>query len=477
MFSPAVFGDWRTECGWEDLAAYCGEAGLPDGGSTVVGQAEVLEGGFRYLPHSPGEGTGSEFGGKVFVDLTGISTVGTHARTVGRLFYGKVSSVAAGVRDVRCWAATDLYRKVLGVPGKEVAPVEVDILSAAFVSTGAYNAELRALDHGVNASGFLPVAATLNGSASPLPEALVCAYNGVSVGLTSGNHAAGPSPATVDGAGRVKPELVLPFGATSWATGGAASLAAVLRGAAPAGARRPEVLKALLLAGATKEEFPGWDRTPERPLDEVFGAGEANLYQSFRILEGGDCGPGFFAGCGWHLLAQEGAGCREWIFKVPRGMEGRELSVIATWNRQLEFVDGGYEPLPLADVNLELVESSAGCLQESRSGVDNVEHLYRRELGPGTYAVRVLADRAVEVAMAWRLDLVPGPRVAARSRTELRLGDLVPGRSYVIERSVDCAFWEEAATVTATEEMLDWSDPSPPVSGRCYYRLRYMLAP
>ena len=147
--------------------------------------------------------------GKTFRDLTGISTVGTHARTVGSYFYGRASSVASGLQEVHCWAATDFYRKVLGVPGKEVAAVPVDVLSAAFVSTGSFNLELRALDHAVNASGFLPVAATLNGSSSPVPEALVCAYNGLSVGLSSGNHGAGMSPATVDGPGRVKPEVVL----------------------------------------------------------------------------------------------------------------------------------------------------------------------------------------------------------------------------------------------------------------------------
>ena len=48
-----------------------------------------------------------------------------------------------------------------------------------------------------------------------------------------------------------------------------------------------ETLKATLYAGATKQEFPEWDRTTTRPIDERFGFGEVNAYYSYKIQEGG----------------------------------------------------------------------------------------------------------------------------------------------------------------------------------------------
>ena len=61
---------------------------------------------------------------------------------------------------------------------------------------------------------------------------------------------------------------------------------------------RSEVIKAMLMAGATKGEFANWidpttglvnpwNRTQTRPLDDVFGAGELNVYNSYLIGIGG----------------------------------------------------------------------------------------------------------------------------------------------------------------------------------------------
>ena len=76
---------------------------------------------------------------------------------------------------------------------------------------------------------------------------------------------------------------------TSFSTAMVSSAVVLLRQAANlqgGAAVRPETLKAVLLAGATKEEFPGWSHTVTTPLDPVFGAGELEISNSWFILAG-----------------------------------------------------------------------------------------------------------------------------------------------------------------------------------------------
>ncbi len=86
-------------------------------------------------------------------------------------------------------------------------------------------------------------------------------YHSISVGLRSGNHSLGGS--TADGTGRMKPDLVVNETATSYAGPAVASVAAMLRQAIKAGytaADNPRTIKAILLAGASKTNLPGWQR-------------------------------------------------------------------------------------------------------------------------------------------------------------------------------------------------------------------------
>jgi hypothetical protein len=55
-------------------------------------------------------------------------------------------------------------------------------------------------------------------------------------------------------------------------------------------ATRSEVIKAALMAGASKSRF--WQPAPGRPLDERLGAGRVNVDASLRILDGGPFAPG-----------------------------------------------------------------------------------------------------------------------------------------------------------------------------------------
>ena len=47
--------------------------------------------------------------------------------------------------------------------------------------------------------------------------------------------------------------------------------------------RRPPHIKSHPLAGADKAISADWDQTPTRPIDEVYGAGELDIYESYFI--------------------------------------------------------------------------------------------------------------------------------------------------------------------------------------------------
>ena len=121
-------------------------------------------------------------------------------------------------------------------------------------------------------------------------------YNGISVGVSDGTHRYGTT--TYDGAGRTKPEIVAPGGIpgsnpatqyTSFATPIVTAAAALLIDAAGSNAAAKDQLslKAILLAGADKSISANWDQTPTRPIDDVYGAGELDIYQSYFIQQGG----------------------------------------------------------------------------------------------------------------------------------------------------------------------------------------------
>src|SRR5206468_8999465 len=119
--------------------------------------------------------------------------------------------------------------------------------------------------------------------------------NGIAVGRSDGQHESGFTTVGNTGpTGRVKPDLVAPLGAVSFATplvSSAATLLVQVASTAPLNAdpfaAKPQTIKAVLMAGATKAEFPTWSHTTTVPLDPVYGAGELNVDNSHRVLTAG----------------------------------------------------------------------------------------------------------------------------------------------------------------------------------------------
>jgi hypothetical protein len=270
------------------------------------------------------------------------------------------------------------------------------------------------------------------------PKLLVHSYNSIVVGRSDGMHSRGAT-SSFYGPGRFRPDIVVPKPeadgtpgpTTSRATATVSSAATLLRGVVDGtNAARSETIKAMLLAGATKDEFVGfvdpatslvnsWDRTPTRPLDDLFGAGELNIYNSFLIQLGGQHGgseeapDGPVSSVGWDYQDFKGmpsVGDRYYNFEIPAGSTADELSIILAWNAKITDTNpspGVFTPVDsLQNLNLRMYDSSASFLGDeidsSVSTEHNVEHIYLTDLGPGTYTLAVSGAANWDYGLAWR---------------------------------------------------------------------------
>ena len=249
----------------------------------------------------------------------------------------------------------------------------------------------------------------------------------ISVGRTDGGHAKGLT--TFYGSGRSRPDIVAPTPDrgpyTSYTTPVVSSVATVLhQAAAGTDAARSESMRAILMAGATKEEFGGWDQTVSRRLDDVFGAGEVNVYNSYKIIEGGEFNGSLIEPItsigqyGWDYNSNlNNTDSMYYDIVIGAGVTWSDISILLAWNIEVVDTDlsaGIFNPTTsLANFNLELFDSSSSflgsLLDSSMATVGNVEHLYLNSLGPGRYTLRVTTNSSRDFALAWRANAIPEP--------------------------------------------------------------------
>jgi hypothetical protein len=264
------------------------------------------------------------------------------------------------------------------------------------------------------------------------PALLAHSYNAIVVGRSDSGHSRGVTHAAYGG-GRYRPDVVAPATLTSHATPIVGSVASLLRSAvAGTDGDRSEPIKAMIMAGATKTEFNGfldpfagsaprpWDRTPTRPLDDIFGAGEVNVYNSYLMTVGGQVAgsttqPSASVGSyGWdyqNRKSDSAVGDLYYNFEVPTGSTAQELSIILAWNAKITDTHaspGNFAPSEsLQNLDLQFYNSTDSFLgalvDQSISTVDNVEHIYQTNLGPGTYTLKVSGAANWDYGLAWRM--------------------------------------------------------------------------
>jgi hypothetical protein len=429
-----VFAQWKDDVGWTALNSVI--PSLEDGSDVVVSQVEAPVNN-AYMPNT----NHSQLVGRTYIDGSGTGVgFSNHATNVALYFYGDPASIAFGVPEITCYDANHWINIVTGYSGSQnpmLQPFEVQ--NHSWIATGsgipnaaAENASKR-IDYMIQESNLNMVCGTDNSGSTP--KLLAHCYNNITVGLTDGTHATGYT--YLYGNGRVKPEIVAPhlnsqgMSQTSFSTPMVASGAAVLRDAALCtSGEKSEAIKAMLLAGATKKEFPNWQNTILQPLDFEFGAGELNIYNSYQILQGGETDgtteePSDFAPLrGWDY--GDIAASSDLYYNVEVSDEADEASIFLVWN--IDVVDTNanknlFTPsASLPGLNLILYDSSDGFLDtlvaQSSSSVDNLEHIYLRDLPAGIYTIRVAAADATDFALAWRFSTEE--RIVPDSFTALR---------------------------------------------------------
>lgn len=399
---------WKDDVGFTRLTQTF-TSDVPTGLSPGVTQVEA---GPPYMP----DVAGPQFTGKSIVNMSGVAAASAHATMVGSFFYGTDDSLVPNTSEVDVYSAFDWLTRQ---PTESRRVQNHSWISNIGNADSVIFSTNISLDQAVVNSGFICIVGVDNGTTTStvLPQLLSQSYNSISVGLTSGNHSAGFT--VYDGPGRIKPELVAPDNYTSFATpkvSSAAGLLAAKLESAPyslSGLDISLVAKALLLAGATKEEFPAWARTASRPLDLRFGAGELNVFLGYNILVSGRVASSSTQvrpSTSWarsSVRSNSTPSKCAYFFDIPPGSSNPRFSAALVWHRAVN----GFQVPSLANLDLTLYAVPASSftlvdsniIDASRSAVDNIEHIYQPNLTPGRYALRVgTTSDSTDYALAWR---------------------------------------------------------------------------
>lgn len=468
LLPAAAFATWRDDVGYTTLESFLGDL-TPQGRGVSFSLVEATSGGnpssdpyfpvpTDYDPNVPqnplstydtlfGSTTDADGVGVVFIDGSGLQSngVSNHAAGQAKTILSNVEgqSIAPGVNAVTVYQADHFLGDVLNADSN-AAPLALDFRVQNHSWIGSYGSTvaeehaknvtaLRRFDYAIDmANGGEGLTAVVGVSNGPtMPWLLAPSYNAIAVGNSDGSHSVGltleDDPAISGnnsyGPGRAKPDIVSSppptagASTTSTSTSAVSSIAILLHETASApDARRAEVIKAQLMAGATKDEpeFAGWSRTTTQPLDVEVGAGEVNILNSFKIQQGGQHAgaasqPSTSVGSyGWDYGVIDAGGDLYYNFEVAEGSSATELSILATWFAEVDNFRTG---LPnVANLDLAFYDSSetflGAVLDESVSQVNNVEHIYQVDLDPGLYTLVLSGDasRSRDFALAWRME-------------------------------------------------------------------------
>ncbi len=441
--------------GLDDLLARIGAANLPTGIGVLAGHVEFADAEGDYGPNQ----ALNQYVGKTFVANSGPTGTNAHANNVGFNYYGNTLSIAPGITTINLWEANawitaGFLRTNTGLD-PTAAPAGLKLINHSWLATYGTNAlnnnALRRGDFVMNRDDLLMMVGVDNDE-SGIPDDGINVplfnhvYNGISVGVTDGSHMNDATLAGIDGAGRMQPVIVAPGSKTSWAIPVVAAGAALMVETArttPAlagnpAAERGEVIKAVLLAGASHRA--GWTNLPatsgpdrgitSQPLDDVYGADTLDVNVSHLVLTGGEhdaaasVPPAANAPhAGWDLVSVGLGESRYWRLSICR--LAVEASFLVTWHRQVQSPFGNAD-WAVADFDLILwrvddrgqtvtLVGDAGLpwFAEgnvvSSSVVDNIEHVFVRDLAAGEYVLELrridgLASYpAWDAAVAWHL--------------------------------------------------------------------------
>ena len=432
--------------------------------------------------------------GKTYHALSGIGGASGHAVGVGGIFY-RTDGISDGVTTIYCREANDFYDQIRFGISPPTAVGSVQNHSWIGFADPDYPAEqmkdmVRRYDFMLDRDGVLGVVA-LNNGIGAVPHLMAPSYNAICAGLRNGSHSTSGTLPDQDGPGRMKPDLVVDHPYTSYAAPSIASAAAVLYDAIRPGfpdADHPPAVKAVLLAGASKKNLPAWQRdVSTEPYDDVFGAGELNVLNAYHILATGrqmHSSSVEVAPLGWDFTTSSSTAARRYFFTVPSGHMSNTFSAALTWHRNIQDITF---TSTVPDLTLRVYASTAfspatSAIDQSNSAVDNVEHLFLRNLPPGQYMLEVTSDTDGQTyALAWEAQIGSGPETTPRrdagGNVFIDFTDLDPFVTYTVETSttLGSTSWSSAGTFRTADTTPSTSFSWPagaPLPNR-FYRLRW----
>lgn len=421
VFIPTAGAAYKDDIGYTQLAAELG-INTPDGSGISILQIEASVSGTSTV-YAPDQNV-AEFSGKTFSLFSGSTTPSWHGTKVGRFLYGNTTSIAPGVTDVGVMAVNTYLNTVLRPSGTATPPSsaysQYKVQNHSWVgSTGNQTNDtiyLSRNDYMIARDNTVSVVGVNNSGTAGNQPLLSLSYNSISVGLSSGNHAWATT-------GIVRPHIVVPMAlgddATSFATPVVAGAATILLETADGtNAENNVVIKALLMAGTTKSQFPSWSRTDTRPIDDEFGSGQLNVYNSYQMLSAGEqngaASPvSTVTNTGWDYGSVSAGQSRFYFFDLAA--DG-EVTVSLNWNAIYLAPDPpgpslpNYDNMSLSLANLDLYLYSVlddsftidSIVQQSISDNQNLEYLWANSLVAGRYAVEVRSfSGGSDYGLAW----------------------------------------------------------------------------
>lgn len=469
-FYSTVWADWRDEAGFPQLQAEIGAA-MPTGAgiplmmseaSTVLADPPSVPP--IYLPQAtagtaPFAGTGI-LAGKTIIPHSGASEASGHASGVANLFCG-TQSMTPGVTDLHVWWADEFAGEIYF--SNPIPSFTGSVQNHSWVGSDAdenVNLEfIRRFDFMVDRDAVVALTPLNNGPT--MAKFLANAYHGITAGRMDGGHP--QTHSNLDVSGRMKPDIVVNASFTSTASPCVGSVATLLldaiRPAFP-DADDPRVVKAIMLCGASKQNLLGWKRlNTSRPYDEAHGAGQLNVLNAYHVLAAGrqTTSDSVSQGLrGWDRGTSRASTPQHYFFTLLQDQWGSTVSATITWHRNITSNYTSSEP---TNLNLHLRHASGftvgAVVDESISSIDNVEHLFLRNLPPGDYVLEVSASSDdVTYGIAWEVQAGTGPQIAISrdgSHATLSLSQLDPLETYTIEHSGNLTSWQTLATLRTAD--------------------------
>ena len=347
-----------------------------------------------------------------------LGTESGHADYVGTLFYGSSGMGATNVAHIDNFEANSYLDDYISSDAGFSTTATDAIVNQSFTigALAAPDQEMVDSEYDNFSEKFntLFVSAANNYGTSPPSSVFVCApgtsYNCISVGADEGDSSVGP---TIDN-GRCKPDIVAPGNETSFTTPLVAGAAALLMQAGRRGDGGPgtncasdmRTVKALLLNGAVKEA--NWTNIPPSPLDYTNGAGSLDVFNSYEQLIGGKHGWNFSTNIpmgtahppvvttasisvlnGWDFNTNNSSSSKDavnhYFFNATNNVNGSGFTFAATlvWNRHASETSINNLALYLYNA------ANSNLVAASTSVVDNVQHVFVRELPQGRYDLQV----------------------------------------------------------------------------------------